>query len=214
MQDWTQKTTHQSKNIFSCFSFIHWLVHTNKFLSYSLFEFYGYCFASGTKVAENPKITVIDGNGSREISNGKFSPCVANAFDVVTIKYEIGDSVLSYEIPCAKGVNDRDFIKENYFYSLNIMLHKSCCKSNILTGNPGDNNVQTNRGKTVFISFSPTLLYDCWHCDSRLYPAIGIKKDELIEAKTLQTIRAANHVISRVTQRKARRASLGGPSLI
>jgi len=87
--------------------------------NYDLPEFYGYCYASGTKVAENPKITVIDANGTRVLSDGKISPSVKNAFDLVTIKYEVGDSVLSYDIPCAKGVENKDFIKQNYFYSLN-----------------------------------------------------------------------------------------------
>lgn len=87
--------------------------------NYNLPEFYGYCFASGTKVAEKPKITVTDGNGTRVLSDGKYSPCVNKAFDFVTIKYEVGDSVLSYKIPCAKGVSSKNFIKENYFYSSN-----------------------------------------------------------------------------------------------
>lgn len=83
---------------------------------YNLPEFYGYCFATGTKVKETPRITVIDGNGVQILSNGKFSPYVKNAFDVVTIKYEVGDSVLSYDIPCAKGVDKKVFNKANYFY--------------------------------------------------------------------------------------------------
>ena len=79
-------------------------------------ELYANDYTSGVLVRRLATVTLTDANGSRVIANGeKFTPVVANNFDLVTLTYKVDSVVYEVKIPAVKAKDDSGVYIANYF---------------------------------------------------------------------------------------------------